>query len=147
MSMMRKVFLYVREVKDDVVRVDLADFPRTVEVPRDLFSDDVLKALKKAKPGMKLTGFANRTRMESKLAIAGPFEIALEATLEGERVVHHMKPIESHPRSGRLPIVDIWTCKTCRADFCTWCSPQDKHTCPDSSRVADSKERLKESGA
>lgn len=142
MSVMRKVFLYVRDVREDVVRVDLVDFPRTVEVPRDLFTDDLLK---KAKPGMKLTAFANRTRMESKLAIAGPFEIALEGTLEGTRVVHHMRPIEEHPKGmRRLPIVDIWTCSICRADYCSWCSPKEKHECPDSSRTADAKERLEE---
>ncbi len=142
MSMMRKVFLYVREVREDVVRVDLVDFPRTVDVPCDLFSDALLK---KAKPGMKLTAFANRTRVESKLAIAGPFEIALDATLEGVRVVHHARPIEEHPKGmRRLPIVDIWTCKVCRADFCEWCAPKEKHLCDDSSRQLGAKERLEE---
>lgn len=127
MILLKSVFLYVKEVMPETVKVDMTHFPHTVEVPRELFSDAVLTQLK---PGSRITARVNRTRMESRLVIAGPFEVSEGPGQEQDAIVSEAVFHEpgAH-KEKRLFIVDLWKCTSCRANFCAACSPQSSHTC------------------
>ena len=126
MSLMRRVFLWVREVGSEAVKVDLAEMAHPVEVPLELFPEDLLSKLQ---PGLKLSARANRTRMESKLVIAGPFEIA-PAEVRVDRtltVVTDCNPA-NHVNSN-LIWVDVYTCEGCKREFCETCAPAKGGKC------------------
>ena len=70
--MLRKTFIYVREVLPGGVLVMLTDWSAPIELPRELFTEDEFYKLGEV---TRFTGNWNGTRVESKLILAGPFLI------------------------------------------------------------------------
>jgi len=70
--MLTLAFIYVRDVRAEEVLVLLTDWSHLVSLPRELFTD---KEFAKLEHVERFTGFTNRTRMEEKLIVAGPFII------------------------------------------------------------------------
>jgi hypothetical protein len=137
--MMKKVFLYVRAVQPDAVLVDLADMPTPIELPEELFEQGFIAKLRQ---GVRIIGRVNRTRIERKLIIAGPFEVG--TSLEDEQPVE-TSAIEHKPGAHagkRLFIVGVWYCRDCQNHFCDECQPVSEHV-----KTHEAERRLEKSTA
>ena len=128
MSLLRKAFLYVGDVGPEFITVSMADMPSPIKIPRALFDDALLAQLKQ---GTRLSATTNRTRLERRLIVSGPFALSTEGppVAAASGAVRHEG--SAHMRGTgdkrRMLVVDVWVCKRCAESLCAECDPESTH--------------------